>query len=83
MPHRFHLATRDAMKHTTFAFDFESLINGIYIFYNSHGHKRKASLREMALQMNLKLLEQNKIHELRWIASEAMAVDRIGGVPGK
>ena len=31
----------------------------------------------MATSMNLKLLEQNKIHELRWIASEAMAVDRM------
>ena len=77
MPHRLHLASKDALLKTTFATTFENIIDQLYSFYNSHGHKRLGHLRALAQRMQETLLNLNKIFKIRWISSEVQALQRV------
>ena len=74
LAHRIHLAIRRAFKNIPIMHEFEKALNGIYTFYYSHGHKRKAHLVNME---DPSWLELSYIHEVRWIASERSAVHQV------
>ena len=74
LAHRIHLAIRRAFKNIPIMHEFEKAVNGIYTFYYSHGHKRKAHLVNMEDPSRLEL---SYIYEVRWIASERSAVHQV------
>ena len=80
LAHRLHLAIRNVFqskKEFKYMFHFESLLKKLYQFYYNKGHKRKAHLREMMEDVDEEIFTLNNILEVRWIASEKSAVDRV------
>lgn len=77
MAHRLHLAIRAAITTVPYYTDFEAAINELHNFYNRHGHKRKAHLRELAYVMDVTMKELSYIFEVRWISSEFKALQSI------
>ena len=74
LAHRIHLAIKRAFKEFTFIYGMETMLNKLYSFYYSHGHKRKAHLHQFS---EGKVLELNYIFETRWISSELSAIKRV------
>ena len=77
MAHRLHLAMRKAVKSVPYYRQFEDLVNEVHNFYNRHGHKRKAHLRELAQVLNEQIYEFNYIFEIRWVTSEFTALKKL------
>ena len=59
--HKIHLAIRHAFDSQSYMFHFESEVDSIYSFYNSHGHKRKGHMIQTAEEEGIRLFELNKI----------------------
>lgn len=77
MAHRLQLAIGHAMENTFLDTHFEKTINGIYSFYNNKAVKRKATLRNTAEALDQTFYELNYIFEVRWVASELKALERL------
>lgn len=77
MAHRLQLAIGHAMENTFLETEFEKTINAIYSFYNNKATKRKATLRNTAEALDNTFYELNYIFEVRWVASEHKALDRL------
>jgi len=77
MAHKLHLAITHSFKNIPYFKHFDDLINSVYKFYNSHGHKRKAHLRKMAEVLDYAFYEFNYIFKVRWVASELNAIKKI------
>ena len=78
LAHRLHLAIRRAFTakpELKFMFHLESMLNSLYSFYYGSGHKRKAHL--MKLAKDSPISDLNYIFEVRWIASEKRAVEKV------
>ncbi len=75
LAHRAQLAFRRAFKSLKYVYHFESMINEIYIYFNSHSHKTKAHFRRNFADFKLK--EFTYIFEVRWIASEQRAISNV------
>ena len=57
----------------------ESFLNGLYVFYFSKGHKRRAHLDQTcrAMAEDRSILNLNYIFEVRWVSSELSAIKKI------
>lgn len=65
MAHRLLLVIIHSFENHAFFEEFEKVINLVYLFYNSHGSKRKAYLKKMACDKNAKYYELTYIFEIR------------------
>lgn len=74
MAHRLELIIKHALTKHEYFTKFEETINELFKFYNNFALKRKAHLRETALEMGAKLYELNYIYHTRWISSEYQSV---------
>lgn len=78
MAHKLQLVMGHAYDDLPYLKDeFEATVNGIYSFFNKHAVKRKASLRITAEAFQMPLYELVYIHEIRWVASELKAVQKL------
>lgn len=75
--HCLHLAIHHAMNNVPYYNLFEDSINQVHNFYNWHGNKRKAHLRELAFILNINMYELSYIYKERWIFSEFSALSKL------
>ncbi|MCP4485841.1 MAG: hAT transposon family protein [Gammaproteobacteria bacterium] len=78
MAHKLQLAAGHCVTSISFLKgDFEKTINKLYSFYNNKAVKRKSSLRNTAEAFGEKLYELNYIFDIRWVASELSALNKV------
>ena len=82
LAHRLQLAIKRAFGKSNklkFFFHMESFLNGLYVFYFSKGHKRRAHLDQTcrAMAEDRSILNLNHIFEVRWVSSELSAIKKI------
>ena len=81
LAHRLQLAIKRAFGKSNklkFFFHMESFLNGLYVFYFSKGHKRRAHLDQTcrAMAEDRSILNLNYIFEVRWVSSELSAIKK-------
>ena len=74
MPHRLELAIKAALKAVPEMNKFDETITAVTNFYNSRSYKRKAHLRQLALEENLDLYELHYAFRERWVMSDYTSV---------
>lgn len=75
MAHRLHLASRKIFEEIELK-NFENLVNKVYAFY-SRSAKKLSSLRTTAEALEVKFYKLDYIHEIRWISSEYIALQKL------
>ena len=76
--HRQNLASRWGLKELEHFRDLELLVNTVHNFYKAKGgHKRKDHLYATAIDLAMYLYEPSYIHQIRWVPSEYLALDRM------
>ena len=61
---RLQLALTHATEHIPFFKEFENVLNGIYTFYMSRGHKNYKNLEEIAVTLKVDVYRLNYIYKV-------------------
>lgn len=77
MPHKLHKTLINAFHTNVYFREFENWINDVYVFYNSHGQKRKAHLRRTSEALGRQLFDLNYVYTSDLIASDVNALNNI------
>ena len=71
------MAITHAKKSVPYLAEFDKIINDIHNFYQQRGHKRIASLRSLAEELDENTQTLNYIYAVRWCSSELLAIKKI------
>lgn len=77
MPHKLHTTLINAFQTNYYFLEFEDWINDVYVFYNSHGQKRKAHLRATSEMLGARMIDLKYIYTDELVTSNVNAMNDI------